>query len=76
VLGIHRANGDYVGVPCGKTRIHAEDRLVLYGPEQTMNELDVRRRGISGDQAHDRAVGETQQRREAEQRRDEQSSYD
>lgn len=76
VLGIHRANGDYLGVPRGETKVRADDRLILYGPEQTMNELDVRRRGSSGDQAHDRAVGETRRRREAEQRRDEQSGYD
>jgi hypothetical protein len=46
------------------------DRLILYGPEQTMDDLDVRRRGLSGDQAHDKAVGETRPRREAEARCD------
>jgi len=76
VLGIHRANGAYVGVPRGETKIHAHDRLILYGPEETMDELDVRRRGLSGDEAHHRAVGQTRQRREAEQRRDEQTGYD
>ena len=76
VLGIHRTNGDYVGVPRGETKVRADDRLILYGSEQAMDELDIRHRGVSGDQAHDRAVGETQQRREAEQRRDEQSGND
>jgi hypothetical protein len=76
VLGIYRTNGDYVGVPRGETEVRAEDRLILYGPEETMDELDVRRRGLTGDQAHDRAVGETRRRRQAEQRRDERSGYE
>jgi len=76
VLGIHRANGDYVGVPRGETKVRADDQLILYGPEQTMDELDVRRRGVSGNEAHDRAVGESRRRRQAEQRRDEQVGYD
>jgi Trk K+ transport system NAD-binding subunit len=75
VLGIHRASGDYLGVPRGETKIRADDRLILYGPEGTMDELEVRRRGVSGDEAHDRAVSEIRRRREAEQYRDEQSGY-
>jgi hypothetical protein len=73
VLGIHRASGDYVGVPRGETKVLAHDRLILYGPEQTMDELDVRRRGRSGDEAHQRAVGQTHARRSAERRRDEET---
>ncbi len=76
VLGIHRANGDYLGVPRGDTRIRGDDRLILYGPEQTMDELDVRRRGASGDEAHDRAVDQTRKRRRAERIRDERSGCD
>jgi len=75
VLGIHRANGDYVGVPRGETKVRAGDQLILYGAEQTLNELDVRQQGVSGDLAHDRAIGETRRRREAEQRRDELTGY-
>jgi len=41
-----------------------------------MDELDVRRPGASGDQAHDRSVGKTRRRREAEERRaDRSDSY-
>lgn len=76
VLGIHRANGDYIGVPRGETMVRAGDYLILYGPEQTLDELDARRRGASGDLAHDRAIGETRRRRKAEQRRDKQAGYD
>lgn len=71
VLGIQRANGNYVGVPRGETTIRAGDQLVLYGPEETLDELDERRRGAPGDAAHDEAVAETQRRRHDEQRRDE-----
>lgn len=76
VLGIQRANGDYVGVPRGETKIYGGDRLILYGPEKLLDELDIRQRGASGDLAHDQAVGETQRRREAEQRRDQLSGYE
>jgi K+/H+ antiporter YhaU regulatory subunit KhtT len=71
VLGIRRPNGNYVGVPRGETLIRTGDQLVLYGPEQTLDELDERRRGATGDVAHDEAVAETQRRRHDEQRRDE-----
>ena len=71
VLGIRRPNGNYVGVPRGETLIRTGDQLVLYGPEQTLDELDERRRGATGDVAHDEAVAETQRPRHDEQRRDE-----
>ncbi len=74
VLGIRRPNGNYVGVPRGETLIRTGDQLVLYGPEQTLDELDERRRGATGDVAHDEAVAETQRRRHDEQRRDEEDS--
>jgi hypothetical protein len=76
VLGIQRANGDYLGVPRGETKVYGGDRLILYGPEQNLDELDVRRRGASGDLAHDRAIGETQRRRQVEQRRDQLAGYE
>jgi hypothetical protein len=68
VLGIHRADGEYVGVPRGDTRIEAGDRLVLYGREEDLTELDDRLKGPAGDEAHER--GRRQQEGElAHQRR-------
>ncbi|MFO7764888.1 MAG: TrkA C-terminal domain-containing protein [Pelovirga sp.] len=57
VLGIHREEGGYVGVPKPDTRLYPGDRVVLYGRSQTISELDERRSGSKGDQEHGRAVG-------------------
>ena len=54
VLGIHRADGDYVGVPRGEERVEPGDVLVLYSTEDRLEELDVRKRGRAGDAAHER----------------------
>jgi hypothetical protein len=56
VLGILRANGEYVGIPDGGTLLSADDVVVLYGHAQRSAELDERRRGAVGDNAHARAV--------------------
>lgn len=60
VLGIHRANGKYVGSPNGKTVVQAGDVLSVYGPQNRLEELDLRKKGYEGDRAHKIAV-ETQQ---------------
>lgn len=56
VLGIQRMDGDYVGAPRGSTVIHADDTLILYGRSDVIRELDQRRRGGSGDAAHEKSV--------------------
>lgn len=56
VLGVIRANGDYVGIPDGDTLLSAGDTVVLYGHTDRLADLDVRRRGRSGDEAHRNAV--------------------
>lgn len=58
VLGIQRADGDYLGAPRADTQINAGDTLVLYGPIHRVEELDQRRRGRQGDAAHQEAVTE------------------
>lgn len=70
VLGVHRADGDYLGIPRGETTIEADDQLVLYGREERIEELDQRRRGPSGDEAHSRAVSDQQQQRQSQQEAD------
>jgi hypothetical protein len=61
VLGIHRANGKYVGSPDGSTVVLAGDVLSVYGRHQRLEELDVRKKGYEGDRAHKIAI-ETQQK--------------
>lgn len=41
-----------------QTSIHADDVLVLYGPIDRLSELDQRRAGRRGDEAHQEAVTE------------------
>lgn len=71
VLGIHRADGDYVGVPRGETPVEAGDRLVLYGREEKLAELDERDRGRAGDAAHARGQREQSEERDRQRQRDE-----
>ena len=54
VLGIQRADGEYHGVPHGDARVDPGDVLVLYSTEARLEELDERKRGSAGDQAHRR----------------------
>lgn len=70
VLGIHRADGDYVGVPRGDTVIQGGDRVVIYGPDERMSEIDERKRNTAGQKAHDDAVVDQQRRLEAQSRRE------
>lgn len=70
VLGIHRADGDYLGVPRGETRVEADDRLVLYGRAEDLAELDERRSGPTGDEAHERGLREQSAERESQERRE------
>jgi hypothetical protein len=65
VLGITRANGNWLGAPDGDTVVHAADTLVVYGREDRVCELDDRRDDPSGDAAHAAAVAE-QERLEAQ----------
>ncbi len=56
VLGITLADGTWVGSPTLETRIHADERLVVYGPSARLRELDHRAAGPEGDRAHEQAV--------------------
>lgn len=58
VLGVHRADGRYEGVPDGATRIAPGDQLVLYARAGRIAELDRRVRGAAGDRAHAAAASE------------------
>jgi len=58
VLGIERVDGSYLGVPRTDTSIDVGDVLVLYSRSESIAELDRRRRGRSGDAAHEAAIRE------------------
>jgi hypothetical protein len=58
VLGIHRAGGAYVGAPDGATLIEPGDSLTVYARSHRLCELDERRGGAGGDEAHRDAVAE------------------
>ncbi|MFC1543088.1 TrkA C-terminal domain-containing protein [Candidatus Neomarinimicrobiota bacterium] len=61
VLGIKRADGTYLGAPCGPTVIRAGDILMLYGRVGAIEMLDQRRKDRRGDREHLRAVKEQEQ---------------
>jgi K+/H+ antiporter YhaU regulatory subunit KhtT len=56
VLGIQKPNGDYVGVPRGGQQVVPGDVLVLYSTEDRLEELDARKHGARGDEAHRQAA--------------------
>ena len=67
VLGVRRSNNSYLGAPHGDTHIYSGDTVILYGRRTALSELDRRREGIVGEQAHRQAIA-TQQQIEREQR--------
>ena len=66
VLGIRRADGDFVGTPIGSTYIRNGDKLVLYGEGEDVSGLCARKAGVEGDEAHEKKC-EEQRRRISEQ---------
>jgi len=54
VLGIKKANGDYIGAPDGDSEIEAGDNLLLYGKEDALQNLDFRK-DTGGEQKHEEA---------------------
>ncbi|MCM1982423.1 TrkA C-terminal domain-containing protein [Lyngbya confervoides] len=56
VLGIERDDQSYVGAPNGQTYVCPGDLLILYGRRTALMELDLRREGWAGEQAHHQAI--------------------
>jgi len=56
VLGIDRSDGTYLGAPNSETVILPNDTLILYGREEAIKKLDVRKKGKRGDKEHQAAV--------------------
>jgi hypothetical protein len=56
VLGIRGRDGHYIGAPAIDTMLDAGDVLVVYGRTVAIDELQQRKCGRIGDQAHERAA--------------------
>lgn len=70
VLGIRRANGEFIGAPRPDTEIRNGDTVVLYGREESLHELEDRARGSEGDAEHVRGVDRQERVQVAERIRD------
>jgi len=70
ILGIHRDDGSYVGVPRGETQIYPGDTLVLYGREKTIYSLGKRSKDSEGEAAHHQAVDEQTKEKAAQARQE------
>lgn len=71
VLAINRATGFFVGAPDADTIIEPDDTLILYGRADSINNLNSRRQGYSGNKEHDEAVFAQNQRVSAQRQEDE-----
>ncbi|MFD2516436.1 potassium channel family protein [Salinimicrobium flavum] len=69
VLGVRRLNGNYIGAPKGDTEIKEGDVIILYGKTETLQSLEKRKEGSSGDVEHNNAVTE-QKRRELKEKQE------
>lgn len=70
VLGVKRANGNYLGAPSGDTELHGGDTLLVYGRISVLQELDRRERDWRGDLEHHAAAAEQARVRAEEKDRD------
>lgn len=52
ILGIKREDGHFIGTPQGETYIFPDDRVILYGREEILREIAMRKLGPEGDQQH------------------------
>lgn len=58
ILGIQREDGSYIGAPQAETRLVPGDLLTLYGRTRSLNSLDSRSAGNSGEISHRKAIAE------------------
>ncbi|MDA1053433.1 MAG: TrkA C-terminal domain-containing protein [Planctomycetota bacterium] len=71
VLGVRRGKGSYLGAPTADMKVHAGDTLILYGLVERIEDLDQRRQGKQGDEAHQEAVEEHEEDLEEQEQLDE-----
>ena len=57
VLGIVReGEDDYLGAPTPETKLYEGDTVIMYGRDESLQDLDDRRAGSEGEAAHTRGV--------------------
>ena len=66
ILGIEKPGGIYIGAPQGSTRLEPGDSLLVYGLAETLDALDHRRRGVTGNREHEEAVSRQRMLEEVE----------
>jgi NhaP-type Na+/H+ and K+/H+ antiporter len=76
LIAIQRDDGDYIGTPAGSTKIIDQDRLILYGREKNLKNLEKRRKNRKGDQEHEKAKAEQKEKRRQEQEKEKQRQDD
>lgn len=64
VLGIHRADGEFVGSPIGSTYLRRGDRLIVYGGRESIAALDEAKARPDHEEKHFHNLREIQARRE------------
>jgi len=74
ILGIQREKGNYIGTPVGKTEIHPDDVITIYGRASRFEELDNRKKGSQGNRKHREAVKKRNDIAHKEMQEDEESS--
>ena len=57
ILGIHRKNGKYIGVPNGKSLLQEGDEITVYGRKGVIETLN-RKTGYEGDIQHKKNIEE------------------
>lgn len=73
VLGVRRANGEFLGAPTADTEIRRGDTVLLYGREAILEELVARPHGPAGDAEHAQGIARHEHVRAVEHARDEQA---
>jgi K+/H+ antiporter YhaU regulatory subunit KhtT len=74
LIGIKREDGNYLGTPYGETRIGPSDRLILYGREKSLKNLEQRKQNMQGDQEHKKAIREQQVEKVKQEKQDKEAS--
>jgi len=56
ILGIHRASGDYIGIPQKETLFKTGDLITLYGHSEQITKLHNRKAGEKGEESHLKSI--------------------
>ncbi len=70
LIGIERKNGTYVGTPSGDTTVTTEDKLILYGRERNLRNLEKRKQDVNGQQQHEQAMEQQKIEKERQKKKD------